>query len=78
MPVITSIVAKLMILVDAFLENFATVSTYQSASNCTINAISGGLTSCGQEAIVDWFRGFAFEWINLTSWLVWIGQVYPS
>jgi hypothetical protein len=76
MPAIASIVAKLMILVDAFLENFATVSTYQSASNCTINAISGGLTPCGQETIADWFQGFAFEWTQNISWLVWIGQIY--
>ena len=54
MPAITSIVAKIMIFVDALLEKFVTVSTAEvpsSQSNCLVNFISGGMTDCGTELI---------------------------
>lgn len=54
MPVITSVVAKVMIFVDAILGKFVTVSTAAvptSQSNCLVNYISGGLTPCGVELI---------------------------
>jgi len=51
MPAITSIVAKIMILVDALLSNFVTVASVDSGSNCTINIIAGNLTPCGVEFV---------------------------
>ena len=48
MPAITSIVAKLMILLDAVLEKFVTVGSAPSVlSNCDINVISGSITPRG-------------------------------
>jgi hypothetical protein len=67
MPAITSIVAKIMILVDAVLDKFVTVSTAPvptALSNCTINAISGALTPCGVE-IVDALEDLVYFLVKL-------------
>ena len=76
MPAITSIVAKLLTLVDAFLENFATVSAYQSASDCNFKVVKASLTPCGQAVVAGWARQFAFEMIQRFSWGFWLGGIY--
>ncbi len=70
MPPITSIVPKLLILVDAYLEQYVTVTTSAapaSMTNCGMNTISGGLTPCGQEYVVDSLE-------ELLRWLIDIGM----
>ncbi len=51
MGALTSITAKVMIIVDQLLENFVHVSSYATTQgglfNCGINVIGGELTGCG-------------------------------
>ena len=82
MPVITSIVAKLMLLVDAFLENFVTVSTAAvpaAQSNCLVNYVYGGLTPCGQAAIDEYFQWLAVDLLGLGSDLApWLPMLFVN
>ena len=66
MPALASITAKLLILVDAVLGKFVTVTTEVSGANCAINQVSGGLTDCGQ-AIVNNLETLIYALVKLGS-----------
>ena len=71
MGALVSITAKLMLIVDAVLEKFATVTMYEAVGNCDISAVNGELTACGQ-ALVD-------ELVTLIFYVVQLGgQLLPA
>ena len=54
MPALLSVIAKAMVLVDALLEPFVTVtlnSYVNAAAVCDVTNISGALTPCGQDLV---------------------------
>ncbi len=61
MSAINSIVAKALILLDAMLEPFVTVSTAALPSNCGIYEISGGLTACGEDVLAYRVRAHGLQ-----------------
>ena len=72
MAAIVSITAKLMLIVDAVLGQFATVSmTALNADYCNINQVSGSLTNCGQ-ALVDSLVSMVYFAVQLG------GQLLPA
>jgi hypothetical protein len=68
---IVAIIAKVMVLCDAVLDKFVTVSAFWAAGDCNIVAINAGLTGCGT-ALVDQLTALIYYLVQLG------GQLLPA